>query len=406
MGGLTHFFNTYFMNMLELLTGYYFFNRFLGKKTLLIPSVFFSVMAFIVLLYFPWGETGRLTIYITIFYSIGKFTSQGFRVEKRCQPVLFYSFVIVAVIHLCNGIMNSLCGIMSAKIIISHPGIIFFLLTTGNMLLSFFLIILCYKLIEKYKILDEADRGTYGLIFLTPVLLILLVSEYIGSHLSSSTVTIETDRIVEDTNYYPVFFVQILGTVSLLGIVYAYKKLQDGFRLQKKISLMEQESRFMHQYVEEARMRYEKTKSFRHDIRNHITVVKELLQNNTPGSGNGDAALQYLNSMQEMSEDLAFSVSTGRPVLDILLGNKLGFAEASQIETECSLTVPDHCRVNDLDFCILLSNALDSYDQRERIIWGTGLGNIRTVAEKYHGAAETGTEKGVFTLSVLIDIDD
>lgn len=40
MGGLTDFFNTYFMNMLELLTGYYFFNRFLGKKTRLIPLVF------------------------------------------------------------------------------------------------------------------------------------------------------------------------------------------------------------------------------------------------------------------------------------------------------------------------------------------------------------------------------
>lgn len=165
MGGLTHFFNTYFMNMLELLTGYYFFNRFLGKKTLLIPSVFFSVMAFIVLLYFPWGETGRLTIYITIFYSIGKFTSQGFRVEKRCQPVLFYSFVIVAVIHLCNGIMNSLCGIMSANIIISDPGIIFFLLTTGNMLLSFFLIILCYKLIENSRFQMKRTGGHMDLYF-------------------------------------------------------------------------------------------------------------------------------------------------------------------------------------------------------------------------------------------------
>lgn len=370
---------------------------------------------------------------------MGKYISKSFRGEKHCQPVLFYSFVVIAVIHLCNGIMNSLYGILSANIIISDPGIIFSLLTTGNMFLSFFLIILCYKLVEKYTNTDEADRGTYGLIFLTPVLLILLVSEYIGSELSSSIITIETDRIISDTNYVPLLFVQILGLGSLLGIVYAYQKMQDGFRLQKKISLMEQESRFMRQYVEEARMRYEKTKSFRHDIRNHITVVEELLQNNTPGSGNGDAALQYLNSMQEMSEGLAFSVSTGRPVLDILLGNKLGLAEASQIETECSLVVPDHCRVNDLDFCILLSNALDnaiaacsriqderqkfikvkgnrqgaflllqivnSFDQRERIRWGTGLGNISAVAEKYHGAAETGTEEGVFTLSVLIDID-
>lgn len=43
-----------------------------------------------------------------------------------------------------------------------------------------------------------------------------------------------------------------------------------------ELSLLEQEEHSLLQYVEAAKERYEKTKSFSHDIKNHITVVKNL----------------------------------------------------------------------------------------------------------------------------------
>ncbi len=47
-------------------------------------------------------------------------------------------------------------------------------------------------------------------------------------------------------------------------------------------------------------------------------------------------------------------------MVDILLGNKLGIAERSAIDVHCALTLPSPCAIRDIDFCIILSNALDN----------------------------------------------
>ena len=208
--------------------------------------------------------------------------------------------------------------------------------------------------------------------------------------------------------------------------------------LQKRVLILEQEGRYMEQYVEEAQMRYEKTRSLRHDIRNHITVMEELLHKSASGSRYGEAA-RYLKDMRELSEELDFPVSTGHPVLDILLGNKLGMAEAAQVQTKCTLAVPDPCGVTDIDFCIVLSNALDNAIQAckslaadaERYIHvsgriqgdflmmevensfhgkgmvkpGTGLSNVKAVAEKYGGAMTIRDQEQWFEIRLVIPLE-
>lgn len=432
MNGIQEFINIYLLNMLELWVGLYFFHHFLGRRAVFIHYIFFGFTAFLVMAYFPWGEIGKLALYILLFYFMGRVFS-GEAVSWR---VLFYSIVVLTILYLCNGVVNSLCSIMSAVISVGNLRLMSLVFRAVIFLFSFFLVIFCYKFVDNYSFPRETEGGKYQLLLLSPVLLILLVSEYIGSELSGSTVTTESVSILDGVNPCPLFIVQFLGIVSLLGINYACGKLQEGFLLQKRVLLLEQEGRFMRQYVEEAQMRYEKTRSLRHDIRNHITVMEELLQKSASGSGYGEA-VRYLKDLQELSEELAFPVSTGHPVVDILLGNKLGMAEAAEVETKCTLALPDPCGVSDIDFCIVLSNALDnaiaacgrmgnaahkfiyvsgtlqgtflllevsnSYCANKEPEYGTGIANIRAVAEKYQGALEIRTEEGVFVLSVLMD---
>lgn len=436
MNWMRELINVYFPNMLELWVGLYFFRRFLGKRAALIHYMFFGFMVFFILPYFPWGEIGRLTLYIVLFY----FTGRDFSGEAAAgsQPVLFYSIVTLTILYLCNGVVNLLWGIILAVISVGGLRLPPFVFRAVGFLLSLFLVILCYKFVDRYRYTREAGGGKYELLFLFPVLLILLVSEYIGSELSGSTITTDSARILDGMDPWPLFTVQLLGIVSILGINYACGKLQEGFMLQKRVLILEQEGRYMEQYVEEAQMRYEKTRSFRHDIRNHITVMEELLHKSASGSRYGEAA-RYLKDMRELSEELDFSVSTGHPVLDILLGNKLGMAEAAQIQTKCTLAVPDPCGVTDIDFCIVLSNALDnaiaacgrmeegahrfiyvnsslqgaflllevenSCGANKEIQQGIGLANIRAVAEKYQGVMEIRTEDGVFVLTVLMNME-
>jgi sensor histidine kinase regulating citrate/malate metabolism len=266
-----------------------------------------------------------------------------------------------------------------------------------------------------------------------PALLIFLAGEYINEDVYGNTVTIEKDGLMSGVNSCQMLFMQVLGAVSLFCILLAYKKLAESFKRDKEAALLEQQAHSLGQYVKEARLRYEKTKSFRHDIKNHITVVKELLQNQKT-----EAALQYVEGMENLTADLSFPVSTNHPVLDILLGNKLGIAKENQIEVRCSLEVPYPCGISDIDFCIILGNALDnavsacsridkgkqkyihmtgkvqgdfllmeienSYSGRRMIRSGTGLTNIRAAVGKYHGAVGIRTEGEKFMLSILVII--
>ena len=72
-------------------------------------------------------------------------------------------------------------------------------------------------------------------------------------------------------------------------------------------------------------------------------------------NGNIDAALKYMSDMENLTADMSFPVSTNNPVLDILIGNKLGIAKNNQIVVQCSFIASYPCGIADIDFCIIFS---------------------------------------------------
>ena len=267
------------------------------------------------------------------------------------------------------------------------------------------------------------------LVFL-PVLMIFITNEYIN-YVSFSweyvTISGTTEFMI---NQEQTLVMQLLEIGSVFCILLAHKKLQQSFQLRTELSLLEQKEHSLNQYVEEARSHYEKTKSFRHDYRNHITVVKKLLQ-----GGKTEEAVQYIGAMDELAEELLFPCATNNPVVDILVGNKLGIARRMGIGVSCSLLLPTPCGLRDIDICIILSNALDnaiyacknlntekyiqisgrmqgdflmilvenSCSGPDTFQKGIGLSNIETVAEKYQGTMLAEKEDGRFSLSVLLN---
>lgn len=176
-------------------------------------------------------------------------------------------------------------------------------------------------------------------------------------------------------------------------------------------------------------MRYEQTKAFRHDIANHLSVLDGLLN-----SEKLDESKAYLRKLKTASASLSFPYQTGNPVVDILVSEKLGLAK--EIKAEVSLLLPRPCGMDDFDLCVIFANALDNAinacQSAEGTKWirirgerqgdfymlafentcsdeplppaGTGLTNIRSVAEKYHGATLTEKTGQWFSLNVLLNI--
>jgi hypothetical protein len=433
------FFNIYIVGVIETSFQIYFLSKILKKR---IGPPFYALFAAGVVIageFVPGGTIVGFVVFVLLIFICGAFVCHA-----NFKDSILYATLTTEIMMLCSGIVSSLMSL-------PYPWLPAFFHEPGNiaaMLIceaaSFLLSGCCYYIVYRYFSRDDlypadAPDTTMGMqqmfLIFVPILMIFIMSNYINA--------IEYDfqfEILEDKgpaghffSHGQMLFMYLLGLASLFCILFSYKKLQQIFRLSTEISLLEQQEHSLNQYVEEAKTRYDETKSFRHDIRNHIAVVKNLLQ-----SGKLEEAVSYMEDMDDMAEKMSFPCSTNNPVVDILVGNKLGIAKSMGIDADCSLLLPYPCGIRDIDICIVLSNALDNAihavkgldDSIEKYIRvsgriqgdllmieiensfpgkgvfkkGRGLSNIKKVVEKYDGAMNIETQENVFVLHVLLFI--
>ena len=430
------FFNIYVIGLIEGTFQFYFLAKILKKK-LVFPFYFlFGVCAVIVTRFL---SVGTVTGFVAMVFLL---TVCGILVcHADFKPSLLYAALTTEIMLLCYGIVKSLIGLLYAWLpyfFYDTAGIAAMLASEAASLL---LTGVCYYMVYRYFSRDvfypfytASEMQQMFLVFI-PILMIFIMSEYINTlSFDYQYVVFEEDGSFEYLlSHWQLLAMHLLGLLSLFCILFSYKKLQQNFRLSTEISLLEQEEHSLNRYVEEAKTRYDETKSFRHDIRNHIAVVKNLLQ-----SGKLEEAVSYMEDMDDMAEKMSFPCSTNNPVVDILVGNKLGIAKSMGIDVDCSLLLPYPCSLRDIDICIILSNALDnaiqavkrldagmekyihvsgrmqgdflmmevenSFRGKSAVKKGTGLSNIKAVAEKYSGAMSIETREDVFALQVLLVI--
>ena len=295
---------------------------------------------------------------------------------------------------------------------------------------SFAVCFVCYTVAARSISPAEIDQMAIAGCLLVPALFFFAAELYIVqtsyTHTFSGTFSLENMG-----RHTALLFLQILGLGALFCTLYAYRHLCRSLRVQAEMQSLAQAARTQKQYVAEAKARYEQTRAFRHDIKNHLTVLDGLLQ-----SGKQEESRAYLKKLETVSEKLSFPCQTGNPVMDILLGEKLELAAGNGIAVEVSLVLPQPCGIDDFDLCVIAANAMDNAIEACRLVPGggtvrvrgerqgdfymlafentcpdqplpppgTGLSNIRAVAEKYHGAMLTEKNGRNFSLHVLLNI--
>ncbi len=434
------FFNVYVMGVIEVAFQLYFLERILKKK--IWPPVYFlfAVCVVIVRDVIPASTITGFAALVFLLSACGIFVCHA-----DVKSSILYAALAVEIMLLCYGIVKSLLVLLRPWMpVVFHDmdGIAVMLASeAASLALSGF----CYYIVYRYFSCYSAAEMQQMFLVIIPILMIFIMSEYINlvEFECQFEVLAEDGPAGDLFSHWQLFAMHFLGLLSLFCILFSYKKLQQNFRLSTKISLLEQEEHSLNQYVEEAKTRYDRTKSFRHDIRNHISVIKDLLE-----SGKFKEAVSYIEDMDDMAEKMSFPCSTNNPVVDILMGNKLGIAESMGISVNCSLLLPYPCGLKDMDICIVLSNALDnaiqacknmrlpappeacntgcpdryihvsgriqgdflmmevenSFRGKGAVKKGTGLSNIKAVAEKYNGAISIETREDVFVLQVLLVI--
>ena len=347
------FFNVYIIGVIETALQLYFLERILKKKISPLFYFLFTVCAVIVCDFVPVSTITGFVVLVFLLTACGIFACHA-----DVKSSILYAALAVEIMLLCYGIVKSLMALlrpwMLAVFYDPMGGIAVMLASeAASLALSGF----CYYIVYHYFSCCSAAEMQQMFLVIIPILMIFIMSEYIN------TVEFECKfEVLQEGgpsgdlfSHWQLLAMHFLGLLSLFCILFSYKKLQQNFRLSTKISLLEQEEHTLNRYVEEAKARYDRTKSFRHDIRNHIAVVKRLLQ-----SGKLEEAVNYIEDMDYMAEEMSFPCSTNNPVVDILMENKLGIAKSMGICVDCSLLLPYPCGLKDMDICIVLSNALDN----------------------------------------------
>lgn len=429
MADYLDFFNGYIWGIVQMLTGFYFYTGFFEGKGRRGVNFLFVTLG---IAFAAWMFSGSMLFLIYILL----LTAGGVLVCKADgASALLYAVVTAEIMQLCFGIFNSILCILYPLMVSWHresAGMVFMVVGNTALLAAVF----CYRIVKRHFSYLDGAKNQYAIVLLMPTLLIFFIGAYVGLAIYGDTVVLDRNGYMvnlSNIRHDQMVVVQLLAMASLFCILYAYKKMLESFRLSMELSLLAQQEHFLNRYVDEIKMRYQKTKSFRHDIKNHITIVRELLQH-----GKTEQALHYIGDMEGVTGELSFSCSTNNPVVDILIGNKLGLAESYGIDVECSLHLPCPCLVRDMDFCIILSNALDnaicackgmeqdgrryirltgrlqgdfilleienSFQEKQGFWRGTGLSNVKAVADKYDGAVHVKVQDSVFILSVLLII--
>ncbi len=428
MADYMDFYNVYIMGsgVAQILFGFYFFVRLLHKK---IRRYIYSVFAVCVMtvIYVVSNTFVQFAVYIFLLTICGRVICHA-----DWKSSILYAALAAEIMQLSYGIVRPLLSVLYSLFSAFDQNMIGIIFMLSGDIVSLLLTGIFYCMVYRCFSSYETIEKQYMFLVLIPILMIFIMDEYINSFIYGMVVT-DVSGLIIYSNSGQILVMQLLAMASLFCILFAHKKLVQNFHLSTELSLLEQEEYSLNQYVEEARAHYEKTKAFRHDIKNHLAVVRELLQSGTP-----QQALDYIGDMEEMTAGLSFPCNTNHPVVDILIGNKLGIAKSMGIDVCCSLLLPYPCFVRDIDFCIILSNVLDnaihacknmdenaekyihvtgriqgdfilievenSFQADGLIRKGTGLSNVKAVTEKYHGAMNIKTQGSVFILSVLLII--
>ncbi|MCM1226660.1 MAG: GHKL domain-containing protein [Clostridium sp.] len=196
-------------------------------------------------------------------------------------------------------------------------------------------------------------------------------------------------------------------------------------------------------YFDEINIKYNETRSIRHDMKNHLTAVAILLDD-----GKINEARRYLNEISVEMDNARPPMKTGCIPLDALLFKKISDIERSGIPIDINFHVGfSETTISEYDLCGIFGNILDnafeacknlpeeargitllvkrqmdmicifsennyadinadlSTLKSDKSAHGIGLNRIRRIAEKYGGTVDISAENGVFSISVLLNVN-
>ncbi|GFI61841.1 hypothetical protein IMSAG049_01010 [Clostridiales bacterium] len=400
---------------------FYFFCRYSQVKLMLGAAVGYVLLAWVPALFAQiygvigfFGEILLLAIWGKIMFS------------ESWNRVLAVSVLIWSAVSVCGGIARWLVYLWADSIDGKTEALryadmalgIFHLTMAGAVLL----------IIEKrLNFLDKNVLWT-----LAPLVFILLVELTIRDNIYGDTIVWDSNKgmIFPIIKHWEILILQFSAFLCMALSIFTYERMRKSLVTESAVEFLEQQAREQRLYIQSVEEKYESTTAFRHDIKNHLYVLEQLIARGE------NKAEPYLNDLKKIDGSLSYTVKTGNTAVDILIEGKLKQAREFGICVQTDIIIPREGNIKDIDWCVILANAIDNaisacqytsdkhisiFGRKKGSLYlitvenscdrslsapkeGTGLMNIRSAAEKYNGITEIKISGGIFRLDVLIDI--
>lgn len=232
----------------------------------------------------------------------------------------------------------------------------------------------------------------------------------------------------------------VAGVIFLLICVLFFNAQRSKSRLEEINRLNTSYMELQRKYYEESLKQYEDMRSFRHDIHNHLYVLSGLSKENKV-----EEVKEYIAKMAESYEKVR-GIHTGNFVADCIISYAIKDLQHNEsFLFQMDGHFPKQFLMEDIDFCILLSNLMDNAvealkkTEGKKLLqievkryqqWlyltvrnstsegeidfshtskcnghhGYGIQNVRRVVEKYQGTVQWSAESGFVEVKVKFEL--
>ena len=185
-------------------------------------------------------------------------------------------------------------------------------------------------------------------------ILIFIIERYMLHY--SNEINIDIITILFSLCVISVLSIYMLNTFS--------KEVEEKFILKMDLNRKIHDKEIMNMYREMI--------GWKHDFRNHISMILGLLQVSSK-----EDAISYINEMDISISKLDKNVYTDNIAINAILVSKLNIAKERNIDVNLVLKVDTDIKISNVDICIILGNLLDNSIEACNFIEGYKFINLK-----------------------------
>jgi len=342
---------------------------------------------------------------------------------KRVAAVAAGHYIVLSLTVIANGLLRH----SSAPWLVDHIILV-------GLFINFFIYIVALSIFPLFKHIKKTPVNLNKLWF--PLIIF-----------PSAQTFMELFRYINT----PIVFA-IINIFNTLGFIliffFLYNIISKVFESSLKSALHTQEREYYFTQCQLMQESIDKMKSYRHDVKLHLAALKDFTADNK-------AATNYLNTLIDDVEESEIYSDTGNIAFDSIINFKIKDVVANHINFQLSIFVPPTLNVEVADVVTILGNLLDNafdavakvedkmirltvevnrstlfinlnntYDgvvkyadgkdgaantiisRKDGDSHGYGLKNIQKSVDKYNGQMDISHEDNVFSVSILMYVED